>query len=89
MAVGRSVKLLLALASIFFSGLVEIYNQDICSVLDMYVFYKWIFRFDEGRGRSLCVGPTFVCHSFSASISALSRRPGHYGHCAPFVNALY
>jgi hypothetical protein len=27
--------------------------------------------------------------SFSTSISALSQRPGPYGHCAPFVTALF
>jgi hypothetical protein len=36
---GRSLKLLLVLASTFLtSGLLEIYDQDFCSLLDMYVF---------------------------------------------------
>jgi hypothetical protein len=46
----------------------------------MYVFEKWGLLFDEGRGRYFCGGATFV---------ALSQHPGPYGHCAPFVIALF
>jgi hypothetical protein len=44
---------------------------------------KWGLLFDEGG-----VGLSMLHRSFSTSISALSRRPGHYGHCAPVVTAL-
>jgi hypothetical protein len=42
------------------SGLIETFNQDFISLLDMYVFEKWDLLFDEGRGRSLSGGATFV-----------------------------
>jgi hypothetical protein len=42
------------------SGLVEIFDKDCFSLLDMYVFEKWGLLFDEGRGRSFCGGATFV-----------------------------
>jgi hypothetical protein len=40
LTVGRSVKLLLAFASTVIPGfsLLQIHDQDICSLLDMYVF---------------------------------------------------
>jgi hypothetical protein len=37
------------------SSLVETFDQDFFSLLDMYVFGKWGLLFDEGRGRSFCV----------------------------------
>jgi hypothetical protein len=71
------------------SGLVETFDQDFCYLLDLYMFRNGGLLFDEGRGRSLSGGATFVSPCFSTSISALSQRPGPYGHCAPFVTPLF
>jgi hypothetical protein len=46
------------------SGLIEIHDQDFCSLLDMYVFEKWGLPFDEGRGRSFSGGAAFVAPQF-------------------------
>jgi hypothetical protein len=49
-----------AAQSFLASGLVEPFDQDLFSLLDMYVFGKWGLLFDEERGRSFCVGATVV-----------------------------
>jgi hypothetical protein len=51
--------------------------------------YKWGLLFDE-RGVSLFMQALRLLYrSFSTSIFALSRRPGHYGLCVPLITALY
>jgi hypothetical protein len=87
-SVGRSVTLLLAFVKAIILGfsLLKIHDQDFCSLLDIYVFRNRTFS--STREGSVFVRRRYV-RCFSTSISALSRRPGHYGLRAPFVTALY
>jgi hypothetical protein len=50
---------------------------------------KWALLFAEGRVDLSMLALRLLHRSFSTSISALSRRPGQYGLCAPFVTPLY
>jgi hypothetical protein len=56
------VKLLLAspAQSFLASGLVETFDQDFFSHLDMYMFEKWGILFDKERGQSFSGGAMFV-----------------------------
>jgi flagellar biosynthesis protein FliR len=60
-SVGRSVKLLLALASTFIPGfsLLEIHDQDLFSLLDMHVFQNGAFS-SAKEGSVFYEGTTFV-----------------------------
>jgi hypothetical protein len=89
-SVGRSVKLLLVFGStlISSSAFSRAMNKNFilsqtCTCSEMGPL------FDEG---GVCL-PTwalgFLFRSYSTNISAVSRRPGRYGLCAPFVTALY
>jgi hypothetical protein len=65
------------------------------SVTEIFVPSKTCTCFEMGpplrrrRGRSSFVGAMLLHRSFSTSISALLRRPNHYGLCASFVTAVY
>jgi hypothetical protein len=88
--VSWSVKLLLVLTStvILGSGLIEIYDQDFCSVLDIPVFRSGDSSSIRGED-SLSVYALHLLHpSFSMCISMLSLHPSHYWLCASFVTAL-
>jgi hypothetical protein len=67
------------------SGLLETFDKVFCSLLDMYVFEKCGLLFDEWRDRSFSGGAMFVAPQFQHE----SQRPGPYGHCAPFLTALF
>jgi hypothetical protein len=87
---GRSLKLLLVFASTIIPGfsLLEIHDQDFY-LLDMYVFKNEASSSTtEGVGLSIHA-PRLLHRSFSTSISALSRRPGHYELRASFVTTLF
>jgi hypothetical protein len=86
--VGPSVKLLPSPAQSFLaSALVEIYEQDFCSVLYMYMLRNGASSLM--RGGVLSVEALLLLHhSFSTSISALSQRPGHCPWLAWLLNWL-
>jgi hypothetical protein len=50
---------------------------------------KWGLLFDEGGVGVSMWALRLLRRSFSSSVSALSRRPGHYGLCASFVTILH
>jgi hypothetical protein len=45
------------------SGLIETFDQDFFSPIDMYMFLKWGLFFDKGRGQSFSGGASFVALS--------------------------
>jgi hypothetical protein len=59
---GRSIKLLLAFASTVIPGfsVLEIHEQDFCSLLDMYVFRNGAFSSTRGEVGLSTLGATFV-----------------------------
>jgi hypothetical protein len=75
--------------SFFPPGLVETHDQHLYSLLDMYVFRNGVSSSARGVGVGISLWAARLLHrSFSTSISALSRRPGHYRFCGPFVTGL-
>jgi hypothetical protein len=75
--------------SFFYSGLFEIHDQRICSLLDVYVFRNGASSSTSG-GIGLSAQALRLLHrSFSTSMSALSRRPGHCRLCASSVTELW
>jgi hypothetical protein len=84
-----SFKLLLAFTSTIIPGfsVLEIHNQGFYSFLDMHVFRNWASS--STKQQFVFMQALRLLHrSFSTGISALSRRPGHYGlcHCAILSN---
>jgi hypothetical protein len=57
---------LLAFTSTIISGfnLLEIHDEDVYSLLDMYIFRNWASSSTKGGVRSFYVGATFVAPQF-------------------------
>jgi hypothetical protein len=90
-SVGRSVKLLLAFATSVIPGFnfLEIHDQNFCSLLDIYVFRNGA-SFSAEWSVFLCRRYTCFTVVSARVLSALSRRPGHYGlsilcHCTILI----
>jgi hypothetical protein len=76
------LKLLLVFASTVISAFnLEVHDQDIESLLDTYMFENWVSSSTNVRIGLSIYALRLLHRSFSSSISALSRRLGHWTLC--------
>jgi hypothetical protein len=55
----------------------------------MYGFEKWDLIFHEGKDQLFVDGLRLLRRAFTMRMSALSQRPGPYGHFVSFVTELF